>query len=63
MARNAKPAKEPRAARRGRAEAEVVEQPQEGGMGLDDGIILTTFLLLAGALALVVVALNAYPKV
>lgn len=61
MARKAKAAKEPKA-RRGRAEAEAVEQPSEGGMGFDDGIILTTFLLLAGALALVVMALDAYPK-
>lgn len=61
MARKAKAAKEPKA-RRARVEAEAIEQPSEGGMGFDDGIILTTFLLLAGALALVVMALDAYPK-
>jgi hypothetical protein len=48
-------------ARRGRAEAEVAAEEKTGGLGIDDGIILTTFLLLAGALTIVVVALDAYP--
>lgn len=41
-------------------EVEVVEKP---GLGIDDGIILTTFLVLAAAIALVVMAINsAYPS-
>jgi hypothetical protein len=41
-------------------EVEVVEKP---GLGIDDGIILTTFLVLAAAIALVVMATNsAYPS-
>lgn len=39
------------------AEIEVVSKP---GLGLDDGIVLTTFFLLAGAITLVVLALQAY---
>ena len=42
------------------AEVEI-EEVSSGGMGIDDGIILTTFLLLAGALALVLIALQTYP--
>lgn len=42
------------------AEVEV-EQVDTGGMTLDEGIVLTTFFLLAGAIALVVLALQKYP--
>jgi hypothetical protein len=42
------------------AEAEVVEV-EEGGLGIDEGIILTTTLLLVGAIAFVFVALGTYP--
>ncbi|MBX3463335.1 MAG: hypothetical protein KF830_09200 [Planctomycetes bacterium] len=38
-------------------EVEVVSKP---GLGLDDGIVLTTTFLLAGAIALVVVAMKVY---
>ena len=34
---------------------------EEGGMGIDDGIVLTTSLLLAGACVLVYFALGSYP--
>ena len=51
-----------RAARAAAAEVEAVEEVKTGGMVLDDGIILTTFLLLAASLAMVVFALDAYPK-
>ena len=61
MARTTRAAKEPRA-RRGRTEVEAAEQPAEGGMTFHDGIVLTTFLLLAGALALVVMKLGIYPS-
>lgn len=40
---------------------EVVEV-EGGGMGIDDGIVLTTTLLLAGAVALVYLALGTYPS-
>jgi len=36
-------------------EVEVVEKP---GLGIDEGIVLTTFFLLAGAIALVVIAIK-----
>lgn len=40
-------------------EVEVVEKP---GLGIDEGIVLTTFFVLAAAIALVVTATNsAYP--
>jgi hypothetical protein len=39
------------------AEVEVVEKP---GFGIDEGIVLTTFLMLGIAVALVVVATNAH---
>ena len=42
-------------------EVDVVEQVEGGGMGIDEGVILTTTILLAGALALVLVALQSYP--
>ena len=42
------------------AEVEAVEEVG-GGIGIDEGIILTTFLLLAGAIVLVYLALGAYP--
>ncbi len=39
------------------ADVEVVSKP---GLGIDEGVILTTFFLLVGAIALVVVANNGY---
>lgn len=39
------------------ADIEVIEKP---GLGIDDGIILTTFFLLIGALALVYLANQTY---
>ncbi|MCB9884986.1 MAG: hypothetical protein H6838_05810 [Planctomycetes bacterium] len=39
------------------ADIEVIEKP---GLGIDDGIILTTFFLLVGALALVWFANQTY---
>jgi len=39
------------------AEVEVVAMP---GMGIDEGIVLTTFFLLAAAIALVVIANKHY---
>jgi hypothetical protein len=38
-------------------DVEVVSKP---GLGIDEGIILTTFFLLAGAIVLVVLANNGY---
>ena len=40
-----------------------LEQVKTGGMGIDEGIILATFLLLVTALALVLVAKQAYPPI
>jgi hypothetical protein len=42
------------------AEPEAVEAVG-GGIGIDEGIVLTTFLLLVGAIVLVYLALGAYP--
>jgi hypothetical protein len=40
---------------------EVVEEvPTTGGMGIDEGIVLITFLLLVGAIALVYAASKHY---
>lgn len=39
------------------SDVEVVSKP---GLGLDEGIVLTTFFLLAAAIALVVIASKAY---
>jgi hypothetical protein len=39
------------------ADVEVVSKP---GLGLEEGIVLTTFFLLAAALALVVIASKSY---
>jgi hypothetical protein len=58
----ARKAKQEKPARRGRAEAEAAVEETAGGPGIDDAIILTTFLMLVGALTLVVFALDAYPK-
>jgi hypothetical protein len=38
-------------------DVEVVSKP---GLGIDEGIVLTTFFLLVGAIALVIVANNTY---
>jgi hypothetical protein len=43
-------------------EAVEVEEVQAGGMNLDDGIVLTTFLLLAIAIALIILAGQIYPS-
>lgn len=40
------------------AEIEVVSKP---GMGIDEGIVITTFLLLVGAIMLLYVANQGYP--
>lgn len=40
-----------------------LEQVKTGGMGIDDGIVLATFLLLVTAVALVMVASKAYPSI
>jgi hypothetical protein len=42
------------------AEAEVVEEVAEGGMGIDDGIVLTTTVLLIGAVVLVYLSYQIY---
>ncbi len=39
------------------ADVEVVSKP---GLGIDEGVVLTTFFLLIAAIALVVVASNGY---
>lgn len=39
------------------ADIEVVEKP---GLGIDEGIVLTTFFLLVGAIALVLYASKSY---
>jgi hypothetical protein len=39
----------------------VVEETEAGGLGIDDGIVLTTALLLIGALVLAYMALSHYP--
>ncbi len=49
------------APRRAAAQVEAVEEVKTGGMNIDDGIVLTTFLLLAGAVALAYLALGNYP--
>ena len=38
-----------------------LEQVKTGGLGIDDGTILATFLMLVTAIALVLVASKAYP--
>lgn len=58
--RKKKEPKSRRAAAAPAVEAEAVEEVS-GGMGLDDGIVIATTLLLVGALALVIVAAQAYP--
>lgn len=55
--------KEPKPRRRAAepaVEAEAIEEVS-GGMGFDDGIVIATTLLLVGALALVIIAAQAYP--
>jgi len=45
------------------AEAPVepaLEQVESGGLGIDEGIILSTFILLIGAIVLVYIANNSY---
>lgn len=42
------------------AEAEAVEEVAEGGMGIDDGIVLTTTVLLIGAVVLVYLSYQIY---
>ena len=42
-------------------EAIEVEEVKEGGMGLDDGLVLTTTLLLGLAIALIFLASQGYP--
>ena len=44
------------------AELEL-EQVETGGMGIDEGIVLTTFFLLIGAIVLVYMAAEAYAPV
>lgn len=53
MARRSKQAADP-------APEVALEEVETGGMGLDDGIVLTTFLLLVGAIVLVYMAGEAY---
>ena len=43
-------------------EPEVIEEVESGGMGLDDGIVLTTTILLIGSIVLVWLALGGYPE-
>ena len=43
------------------AEVAVVEEVEGSGIGIDEGIVLGTFLLLAGAVTLVWMALGTYP--
>lgn len=50
-------AKKTKAAAAPVAEVEVVDK---GGLGIDEGIVLTTFLLLAGAITLVIMASKTY---
>ena len=60
MARNKKQKTSSRKAKPAAPEAEVV-QVEGGGTGIDDGIVLSTTLLLAGAVVLVYLALGTYP--
>mgnify|MGYP003572271713 FL=1 len=58
--KSAKPAKRSRAA--AEPQADVLEAAEGGGAGIDEGIIFTTFALLAGAVTLVYMLLNSrYP--
>lgn len=41
------------------AEVEVVET---GGLGIDEGIVITTTVILIGAIVLVYLALQGYPE-
>ena len=41
-------------------EAEAIEEVVEGGMGIDDGIVLTTTVMLIGAVVLVYLAYQIY---
>lgn len=42
------------------ATAEGIEVVSKPGLGIDEGIVLTTFFLLVGAIALVMVANSGY---
>ena len=42
------------------AEVEL-EQVKTGGIGIDEGIALTTFFVLVGAIALIMIAMQEYP--
>ncbi|HLQ37064.1 MAG TPA: hypothetical protein VK348_04645 [Planctomycetota bacterium] len=42
---------------------EGVEVVETGGMGIDEGIVLTTFLVLLVAIVIVIYALQGYPEV
>lgn len=53
----AKKNQKPVAAAAAASDIEVVAKP---GLGIEEGIVLTTFLLLVGAIILVVVANNGY---
>jgi hypothetical protein len=43
------------------APAAELEQVETGGMGIDEGIVIATFLMLVVAIAFVLVARQAYP--
>jgi hypothetical protein len=43
------------------AQEAVVEEEETGGLGIEDGIVLTTAALLVGALVLAYLALSHYP--
>jgi len=63
-AKSSKPAKKKtsrRSAAKAPAAAADVEEVETAGLGLDDGISLTTTVLLVGAVILAVVALGHYP--
>ena len=55
MAKNTKKPKEAEI-----VEAVEVEEVKEGGMGIDDGLVLTTSLMLAVAIALIFFASQGY---
>lgn len=42
------------------AQAEVLEEVESGGLGIDEGIVLATFFILIGAIVLVYLASQGY---
>lgn len=51
--RSSKSSKKSKPSRRAEPEAEVLEQVDGGGWGIDEGLVFTTFALLVGAVFMV----------